>query len=133
VQVRCNEGVAPHIGPEPCVCICEDAGEASAGECIGQPLSRERTPFPDADAVPIAEGQADVRVTRERMEDRAWSENLACTDAPCAGTGRSPNWPGRQHGSGPHWEGEEPKPMMHGSEKSDARVVCAEQRVVQEG
>jgi hypothetical protein len=34
---------------------------------------------------------------------------------------------------GPHREGEEPKPMMNGQEKSDSGVVCAEQRVVQEG
>jgi hypothetical protein len=26
---------------------------------------------------------------------------------------------------GPHWEGEEPKPMMHGHEKSDLVIVCA--------
>jgi hypothetical protein len=26
---------------------------------------------------------------RERLSDPAWSETLACTDAPCAGTGRS--------------------------------------------
>jgi hypothetical protein len=41
VQVHCEEGLAIHLGPEPCVCIREDAGEASAGECIGQPLSLE--------------------------------------------------------------------------------------------
>jgi hypothetical protein len=41
VQVRCDEGVAIHIGPKPCVCACEGAGEASVGERIGQPLSRE--------------------------------------------------------------------------------------------
>ena len=61
MQVRCNEGVATHIGPEPCVCLREEAGEASAGECIGQPSSRERTPSPNADAVPKAEGQAFTR------------------------------------------------------------------------
>lgn len=61
MQVHCNEGLANHIGPEPCACIREDAGEASAGECIGQPLSRGRTPFPNADAVPYAEGQAGAR------------------------------------------------------------------------
>ena len=32
MKVHCNEGLATHIGPEPCVCIREDAGEASAGE-----------------------------------------------------------------------------------------------------
>jgi hypothetical protein len=48
VEVRCNEGVAIRIGPEPCAGVREGAGEASAGERIGQPLSREshssRTP-----------------------------------------------------------------------------------------
>jgi hypothetical protein len=31
VKVHCDEGVVTHIGPEPCVGIREDAGEASAG------------------------------------------------------------------------------------------------------
>ena len=39
MQVHYDEGVAIRIGPEPCVVIREDAGEASAGERIGQPLS----------------------------------------------------------------------------------------------
>jgi hypothetical protein len=39
VQVHYGEGVAIHIGPEPCVGICEGAGEASVGEHTGQPLS----------------------------------------------------------------------------------------------
>jgi len=41
VQVHCNEGVATHIGPEPCIGIREDDGEASAGEHTGQQLSHE--------------------------------------------------------------------------------------------
>jgi hypothetical protein len=41
VQVHYDEGVAIHIGPEPCVGVREDADEASVGEGIGQPLSRE--------------------------------------------------------------------------------------------
>jgi hypothetical protein len=40
VQVHYDEGIAIHIGPEPCVGVREDADEASAGEGIGQPLSR---------------------------------------------------------------------------------------------
>ena len=43
VQVRCDEDVAIHIGPEPCAGIREDVGEASVGERIGQPLSRDRS------------------------------------------------------------------------------------------
>jgi hypothetical protein len=57
VQVHCDEGVANHIGPEPCAVIREDGGEASAGEHIGQPLSRERDLVSGADAVQIAEGK----------------------------------------------------------------------------
>jgi hypothetical protein len=34
---------------------------------------------------------------------------------------------------GPHWEGEEPKPMMHGHEKSDLVIVRAGQRPDREG
>jgi hypothetical protein len=33
VQVHYDEGVANHIGPEPCVVGCEAGGEASAGDC----------------------------------------------------------------------------------------------------
>jgi hypothetical protein len=40
VRVHYGEGVANHIGPKPCAGSCEGAGEASVGECIGQPWSR---------------------------------------------------------------------------------------------
>ena len=42
MKVLCDEGVANHIGPEPCAGIREGVGEASVGEHVGQPLSRER-------------------------------------------------------------------------------------------
>jgi hypothetical protein len=42
VQVHRDEGLAIRIGPEPCADIREDVGEASAGVCVSQPLSRER-------------------------------------------------------------------------------------------
>ena len=61
MQVRYDEGVAIHIGPEPCAGICEDVGEASVGESIGQPLNRERPIIPDADTVPNVEDNADRR------------------------------------------------------------------------
>ena len=41
MKVHCDEGVATHIDPKPCTCVREDVGEASAGEHIGQPSSRE--------------------------------------------------------------------------------------------
>ena len=40
MQVHYDEGVAIHIGPEPCVGVREDGDEASAGESTGRPLSR---------------------------------------------------------------------------------------------
>jgi hypothetical protein len=87
VQVRCDEGVASHIGPEPCAGIREDVGEASVGEHIGQPLSHESISFPGADAVVKAEGNM---AERAFVSDApAWSQTLACVHAPCTGTGRS--------------------------------------------
>ena len=39
MQVSHSEGLANHTGPESCVGIREDAGEALTGERIGQPSS----------------------------------------------------------------------------------------------
>ena len=63
MQVRYDEGIANHIGPEPCAGFREDVGEASAGDRIGQPLSREIDVILGADAVPLAEGNMDGRVS----------------------------------------------------------------------
>ena len=59
MQIHCDEGIANHIGPEPCAGIREGAGEASAGDRIGRPLSREIGLFLGADAVLLAEGNTD--------------------------------------------------------------------------
>ena len=61
MRVRHGEGIANHIGPEPCAGVREDIGEASAGDRIGQPLSREIDVILGADAVPLAEGNMDGR------------------------------------------------------------------------
>ena len=61
MEVSHDEGLASHIDPAPCVGGCEAVDEASAGESIGQPLSRESFNW-DADAVDPAEGNTDVRV-----------------------------------------------------------------------
>ena len=63
MQVLCDEGVATHIGPEPCAGVREDAGEASAGEWASQPLSRDRKLIPGADAVCVAESNMSRRVS----------------------------------------------------------------------
>jgi hypothetical protein len=56
VRVRRSEGVAIHIGPKPCAGVREDVCEASAGERIGQPLSRESDFAQGADEVSLSEG-----------------------------------------------------------------------------
>ena len=121
MRVYYDEGLANHIGPEPCAGIREDAGEASVGDHAGQPSSRERS-IPGADVVPLAEGNTHGCAFRQRPDDPAWSQTLACMDAPCAETGRSLDWPQCWQGTGPHGEGEEPKPMMHDPEKSDSSI-----------
>ena len=62
MQVHYDEGVAIRIGPEPCAGIREGVGEASVGDRIGQPLSRESLSFRGADAVRGAEGNTAGRV-----------------------------------------------------------------------
>jgi hypothetical protein len=64
VRVHCDEGLAKHIGPKPCAVVREDIGEASAGDRIGQPLSREIGLFLGADAVLLAEGNMDGTLLR---------------------------------------------------------------------
>jgi hypothetical protein len=108
VQVRCDEGVAIHIGPEPCAAIREDSGEASAGERAGQVLSPEETRNPGRRRAIHRGRQHGQARHRERLDGPAWSETLACADAPCTGTGRSRVWPSKRRLGGPHREGEEP-------------------------
>ena len=76
MQVHCDEGVANRIGPEPCAGIREGDGEASAGERIGQPWSRENLKVPGADVFEITEGDMDggasASVRLARRGRRPW-------------------------------------------------------------
>ena len=74
MEVPYGEGVAIHMGPEPCAGVREDVGEASAGESIGQPLNRERLIIPDADTVPNVEGNTDGAPSRA-PDGPAWSQD----------------------------------------------------------
>jgi hypothetical protein len=62
VKVHCDEGVATHVAPDPCAVLREDDCEASVGERIGQPLSRETVINPGADVVHLTEGKIGGRV-----------------------------------------------------------------------
>ncbi len=108
MKVHHDEGVASHIGPEPCVGIREGVGEASAGERIGQPLSRESLQIPDADAVAPAEGNTDGRANAStrtiRRGLRPWHVRTLLVREPGGlGFGRA-----AIGSAGPRREGEEP-------------------------
>jgi hypothetical protein len=107
VEVRCNEGVAIRIGPEPCVDVREGAGEASAGERIGQPLSRESLSVSGADVFRFTEGEtgggAIASPRSARRGRRHWHvRKLFVREPGGLGFGR------RNNASGPRREGEEP-------------------------
>ena len=76
MKVHCDEGVATHVAPDPCACVREDVCEASVGERIGQPLSRETVINPVADVVHLTEGKIGRRVIasacRTRRGLRPW-------------------------------------------------------------
>ena len=59
MKVLYGEGVASHIGPEPCAGTREGDGEASVGERIGQPWSRESKIVSGADVFVNTEGNMD--------------------------------------------------------------------------
>jgi len=70
-----SEGLATHTGPESCVAVREDGGEALTGESAGRPLSREihapsvkRRAFRGADVL-----EKDGRPHRMRREREAYS------------------------------------------------------------
>ena len=115
------EGLAPHDGPESCVGTREDAGEALTGGSAGRVLSCEinlsRTPtlLTEAEGHMFSGDKASPwTVLRGRRP-------LACTDTPCARTGRSSARPPELGGT--HREGQGRTPMTNGQRKSDRFVV----------
>ena len=107
MKVHCDEGIAIHIGPEPCVYARESMGEASAGERIGQPLSRENKIVPGADVLRITEGNTDGGIIASarpvRRGRRPWHVwKLFAREPGGLGFGL------RMDTAGPHREGEEP-------------------------
>ena len=88
MRVHCGEGVANHIGPEPCARVREDVGEASAGERRPAIEPRNRSDPECRRCLLIGRQHGRARYC-ECPSDSAWSKTLACAEVPCAGTGRS--------------------------------------------
>jgi hypothetical protein len=108
VEVHYDEGVAIRIGPEPCVVVRKGRGEASVGECIGQPLSRESYFTPSADAVDSAEGNTDGRVMRASARLGVVADPGMCRRSLCGNREVPRSADGHHAPQGPHREGEEP-------------------------
>ena len=107
MQVRRDEGIANHIGPESCAAHREVRGEALTGVHIGQPLSHESLLVLGADAVDRAEGNtagraiASARTTRRGR--RTWHVRTLLAREPGDLGSDQP-----RHRAGPHREGDEP-------------------------
>src|SRR5216684_1015350 len=91
VQVHYDEGVANHIGPEPCAVVRKGGSEASAGERIGQPLSHEKSKPREAD-----EQSGAIRSGAGGAKDRDQGECEPAKHVPGTGPGK------RVTGAGAH-------------------------------
>ncbi len=92
VRVHYDEGVANHIGPEPCGFVRKGKGEASVGDRIGLPLGRESYSPREPKACEARKATRTGALMRAPVHS-ARSETQACMDAPCAATGRSHHRP----------------------------------------
>ena len=90
MKVFCDKGVANHINPKPCVGPREGTNEASAGARTGRPLSLEKCGLVRKRRRCHDGGrQHDQARYRKCSVGSAWSENPACANIPCSGTGIS--------------------------------------------
>ena len=78
MQVHYDEGIANHIGPEPCVAVREGGYEASVGVHVGQPWSHEMVYFPDADVLQYAEGNVKFSYQTRCIPRKQTIENINC-------------------------------------------------------
>jgi hypothetical protein len=109
VQVHYDEGVAIHIGPEPCVGAREGVGEASAGDRAGQAIEPRKWDNPGRRRRSLG-GRQHGRARFPRapgrpgvVEDPGMCETLLAREPGDLTTG-----PGGSAVAGPHREGEEP-------------------------
>lgn len=88
-----GKGPASHPDPESCGFDREVGAEALTGESAGELLSREISLPGVPTSLSEAEGNTRRGVTASPCGTRRGRRPSACTEAPCAGTGRSRVWP----------------------------------------
>ena len=110
VEVHHDGGVANYIDPESCAVAREGFGEALRGERIGQVIQPRKTRFPGADAVPLAEGNTNGRVSASartaRPGRRPWHVRTLLAWEP--GDLTADQRRSMECRSGPHRKSEEP-------------------------
>ena len=74
MQESYGEGLATHTGPESCVAVGDDGGEALTGGRAGRVYSRERSLLRDADAVEEGGRPHPGRRDRQTLRSPARSE-----------------------------------------------------------
>jgi hypothetical protein len=79
--------------PESCVGVCEGVGEALTGVRAGQLLSREINEFGVPTSLSRTEGHPRRRYARVAVGIPRGRRTCACTESPCARTGRSHDRP----------------------------------------
>jgi len=89
-----GKGVASHPGPESCGVAREGGAEALTGGGAGEPSSREINPPVVPTSWDNAEGNTRGRAIASAQGTGRGQRTSACTDTPCAGTGRSHDSPG---------------------------------------
>ena len=101
----------------------DDHCEAYTTIVWGRLLSRERYYAAEAEAVDIAEGNMCGPAMRGSIA-QPWSKTLSRTKGTSRNLGELGFGQAEIHRTGPHGEGDEPKPMMNEREKSDSAVVA---------
>ena len=86
-----DEGLANHIGPEPCGGLREETDEKSVGARVGGVSRRESGFIQSADTGGRVEGYTDGGASASVRLTLRGLRALACAYTPCAGTGRSPD------------------------------------------
>jgi hypothetical protein len=89
------EGLATHDGPESCAGTREGAGEALTGGSAGRVLSREISQSRTPTLLTGAEGHMPLNDKASSGTVLRGRRPLACTETPCARTGRSSVCPPR--------------------------------------
>ena len=118
-----GKGLASHPGPESCGATREGGAEALTGGSAGELSSREITTSMVPTPLGEAEGNIHGRAIASVQGTGRGRRTSACTDTPCAGTGRSHGSPGEHDDPERDAKASSRTASMAGCGKSDSSIV----------